>query len=391
MNIRYNLVSLHKDTSPLRVVITHKGKAYRKSVGISVSTKDWKDSKQKCNNRVIDERLKRLRLSIETELDEQSSAKDIEDLISRIEDGSLKERENKVSEPLRLRPHFMDFFQDWADKETSSKRQKTSTYNIIDRLMGRKDWDDLGDPYYFRLMGKMEDEGFSTNYQGAIIKKLKTVIHLGCGLGYADINTRRWKTPTEDAFAIVLSADDMEKLWNAELKLSAERKVRDLAWLGYLTASRFSDYSRLTEKNIHGDVLSFYQVKTGGEIMLPCSPRIREILARNGGCAPQMTDVVFNRVIKDVCLEVGITDIVQVPNSKRVIEGWSKDEDIQKWQLVSSHTLRRSALTHLYTSGVPAPLCMKISGHKTLKDFMRYIKMDANDALKMMTNLDFFK
>ena len=50
----------------------------------------------------------------------------------------------------------------------------------------------------------------------------------------------------------------------------------------------------------------------------------------------------------------------------------------QKWEMVSSHTSRRSAVTSLYNTGLlDAKDIMSISGHTTLKNFETYIRRGA--------------
>jgi integrase len=49
----------------------------------------------------------------------------------------------------------------------------------------------------------------------------------------------------------------------------------------------------------------------------------------------------------------------------------------QRWEMVSSHTSRRSAVTSLYDSGLyDVRDMMSISGHTTQKNFEQYIKRD---------------
>ena len=56
----------------------------------------------------------------------------------------------------------------------------------------------------------------------------------------------------------------------------------------------------------------------------------------------------------------------------------------EKWQLVSSHTARRSFATNLLKSGYSALGVMKITGHKTEQAFMKYIKLESEDYAKML-------
>ena len=51
-----------------------------------------------------------------------------------------------------------------------------------------------------------------------------------------------------------------------------------------------------------------------------------------------------------------------------------------KYAWITSHTCRRSFCTNEFLAGTPVELIMKISGHKSLKDFYRYIKIAPEQA-----------
>ena len=47
---------------------------------------------------------------------------------------------------------------------------------------------------------------------------------------------------------------------------------------------------------------------------------------------------------------------------------------------MSSHTCRRSFATNMYLRGIDVFLIMKMTGHKTEKQFYEYIKIDAKES-----------
>jgi hypothetical protein len=58
-----------------------------------------------------------------------------------------------------------------------------------------------------------------------------------------------------------------------------------------------------------------------------------------------------------------------------------------KWEMVMTHTARRSFCTNMYLKGIPVPTIMAISGHKTEKNFYKYIKADGMEHAKMMKRM----
>ena len=51
-----------------------------------------------------------------------------------------------------------------------------------------------------------------------------------------------------------------------------------------------------------------------------------------------------------------------------------------KYEWVTSHTCRRSFCTNEFLAGTPVDLTMKISGHKSLRNFYRYIRITPEEA-----------
>ena len=61
-----------------------------------------------------------------------------------------------------------------------------------------------------------------------------------------------------------------------------------------------------------------------------------------------------------------------------------KEESFLKWELLSTHCARRSFATNLFKQGFPAISIMKITGHKSEKTFMRYIKVTEDEIANML-------
>jgi integrase len=77
-----------------------------------------------------------------------------------------------------------------------------------------------------------------------------------------------------------------------------------------------------------------------------------------------------------VCRLAGITDKVEVTYTKG---GKEHKETREKWELVSTHTARRTGATLLIKAGAPIAWVMRVTGHKSEKTFMRYIRLSAEE------------
>jgi len=166
-----------------------------------------------------------------------------------------------------------------------------------------------------------------------------------------------------------------------------EKKARDLFIIGVYSVARWEDYSRLTMDNISNGMLNYEQLKTGRTVILPASPRLVEALERNGGRAPSLSQQKFNEAIKRCCRKIGMTSKVHISRSKgsrRV------SESVERCELTSSHTARRTGATRLYLSGVPIKRCMLLSGHTTESNFLRYVRVTKEENARMLKDVSFF-
>lgn len=287
-------------------------------------------------------------------------------------------------------PSFWSFFREWSERDDKSIRQRRLAYRNISRLMGTaENWNDIDSSYHYRLVRKMNEAKFALNYKWRTVQQLRTVMNEGLKLKYHhNDDFKYWKNPRETPDAIYLSWQEVERLWNLDLKNPALCKARDLFVLGVYTAARFSDYSRLDLDMIHDGIIHFMQRKTAESVYIPAAPRVIEILRRNGGHAPSLSQQTFNELIKKVCMEAEITDIVEITRT----EGDRRiSERKKKYQLVSSHTARRTGATLLYQSGIPAGQCMMLTGHQKESTFYKYIKTTKEENARKLKDAEFFQ
>ena len=363
--------------------VTHNGKQYRKATGLIIKDKSlWnsgaKSLRAKCKDYRIIDRLIAIHLRLTEREVTVRTEEDVQEAIEYALAGQAVRHDEKPAPG----PTFWEYFDEWGNRPSSSKRQRGLAVRTIARLMGRNEsWDEIDSAYWFRLQMRMEEEGFSVNYRWNIGTRLKTAMHEGYKLKYhQNQDFREFRSKKESTDAIALTKDEIELLWNYEPRNELYGKVRDLALIGYYSAARFSDYSRLSMENIHGGKLQFVQKKTGDKVLIPASPRLVLLLERNGGSAPEVNQVVFNRYIKTIAKDAGITGMVAV-----------RGELIPRYEMVQSHTFRRSALTTLYLSGVPIRDCMFVSGHKSVSAFERYLKVSMGEAADRLSSVGFFK
>lgn len=153
--------------------------------------------------------------------------------------------------------------------------------------------------------------------------------------------------------------------------------IRDYFVIGCKTGLRFSDYSKINNARIDNGFIYLSQKKTQGRVTIPVHPLVSQIIAKYpGGKLPKCpSNQVFNRYLK----EIGkMLPSLNADFEKTITRSRVPDPHVyKKWQLLQTHTARRSFATNEYMAGTPTITIMAITGHKTDKSFRSYIKADS--------------
>lgn len=222
---------------------------------------------------------------------------------------------------------------------------------------------------------------YSINTTGDLIKNVKKFLNVANEFKY-DVHPD-YKLPSfivlkEDSVSIALNEKEIQDIFDFDFSENKKlENCRDMAIIGLWTGLRVSDFLSLPEINTIDDFITVQPKKTkkstGIKVVIPLHHHIKEVIEKRG--MPRMiSDVKFNKYIKEVCSEVGLTHKVKGslmnPNTKRKEVGL-----FPKYKLVSSHTCRRSFATNLYKMNFPTLSIMNITGHTTEKSFLTYIKV----------------
>jgi integrase len=194
----------------------------------------------------------------------------------------------------------------------------------------------------------------------------------------------------EDIFSVYLSLNEITRIYYFLGLTKKQEKIRDLFVVGCLTALRYSDYSTLTKQNFNNDFIIKITKKTNKKVIIPIHDYVREIYKKyNGEITLELSLQHFNRYIKMITKRIGLNDQITFSYTKG---GEIKTETKEKWELISSHTARRSAATNMYLTGRFKTFeIMKITGHTTEKSFFRYIKITEEDISNHLSTDYFFK
>lgn len=221
---------------------------------------------------------------------------------------------------------------------------------------------------------------------GAIHVIVKYAQNKGYAVNYA---FAEYTIHNEDSASVYLTVDEIDII--NQLKLSDSLSiVRDRFLLGCCTGLRYSDYSIVNESNIIKNTIQIRTRKTGEKVIIPIHSLIFDILERNAGKLPKIhcSQQYFNATVKLICKKAGI-------NSPILIERTEGNKIIKitknKYQLVASHTARRSFATNMYLAGIATAKIMMLTGHKTESSFFKYIRIAKQENANELSNHPFFK
>ena len=284
---------------------------------------------------------------------------------------------------------FLPYFQKWAREENTKhkyNRYKTYTYNVLAEYADGKNptFDDIDYAFCESFIEWMSDtKGFCANTRGSHIKFLKAAMNEAYkNKLHQNEDFRTFRKEVAQVDTVYLTNEEVTKI--AELPLCGTHAVaRDVFVVGCHTGMRFSDYSRLSMEHISDGVIHFITQKTTAPVDIPAHPRVLKILEKYNGRMPDIAPQKLNTLIKDVCKEAGIRDIVMVR------KGGTQTKH-EKWELVSSHTARRTGLTNMYKAGIPTYRCMMISGHKTEHVFLTYLRITQEENAEFLKSNPFF-
>ena len=232
----------------------------------------------------------------------------------------------------------------------------------------------------------------STNYIGKHIKVIKTVMADATAMGFNSnlaYKNRAFTTLTEDVDTIYLAEWELDQLAAIDFSENPGREaVRDLFLVGCYTGLRFSDLSTLRPEQITGDMITITQIKTSKPVVITVHDTVKAVMAKYSG---QLPAAISNQKTNDHLKEIGKHKDAKALKSMVSVSGTKGGErvtrTVEKYNLVSTHTARRSFATNEYLAGTPTLTIMAITGHKTEKAFLKYIRVTPDQHAKILQDI----
>ena len=254
------------------------------------------------------------------------------------------------------------------------------------KSMKKKDFEfsEIDQKFYDKFVDFLQKKSYAQNNIGKHIKMLKVILNEATRQGYN--NERHYNdfhVFMEEVDNVYLNESELQQLMDTDFSESPHLdRVRDWFLLLSWTGSRFSDLDKVAKSDIKDGFISFRQQKTGTKVVIPVHPYILDIFKKYDFNLPDViSNQRFNEYIKEACKIAGITS---TETKTRTIGGKVVTIPFEKWEHVTSHTGRRNFATNQYKRGLPTLAIMSITGHKSEKSFLKYIKVKQDEHAEMM-------
>ena len=434
MNISFNLKEPKKAESLILLFCRWNGNLFKLSTRHRIECKTWNKNKQKCSiskskysdesnyisektNKFLAELLDAIQGYVlsdnfNEEMTASSSVRDsIESLIE-----SLVEEEHQNLKKLQQNP--IEFFKEYVERKRVdthtgryiAERTKIHQRTVIHRLESFLSDTNLPNDFS-TFTSKRFDAQFTEwcysvkNYKQntvyATYGVLKPLLNAAKEEGFTIAETyKTLKGKCNDVDAVYLNEGEISRIYHLDIPKFIEEgeidakstieETRDLFIIGCWTGLRRSDLSRLDKASfdITNRTITITAEKTKRQVILPMHPFVLELWHKYNGKFPSLRDKHRANIhIRECARHAKIDDEVRIVENRG---GSVSTLAFKKYQLIGMHTARRSFATNMYKRRFPTIAIMKLTGHTTESNFLKYIKVTPEENAAMMAD-EFFK
>lgn len=402
-----------KKESLIFLYFSYSGNRFKYSTGYKSCFENWDFDKQKIkegkssivNSREVNEYLSNIDTAIKKEYSRLIAEQIMitNDILKVFLDDFLnKNIVVEKSKPL----FFFDFAEKFLEEKTKdisiiTKRSYKQTILKIKNFglynSEKIDFNSFDKKFVINFINYLEELDFALNTISKHLKNLKTFLREASRknlISNTNFNILDFSVKPEETTAIYLTNDELTKMLNKDLSKNSELELaRDVFLIGCYTGQRVSDYNGLTKESIRTingvDYFKIKQKKTKATVQCPITKEIREIMdKRHEGMPPKkILEQHLNKHIKDVGLLLKFEEKIECRINKG---GEEIMEYVPKYKLIHSHTARRSFCTNMYKKEMPIFDIMHFSGHKTEREFYKYIRIEGEERASHIVGKGFF-
>lgn len=235
----------------------------------------------------------------------------------------------------------------------------------------------------------MAEEGIKNTSAGQTIQLVKGFMNWALSNElHNNLKFKKFSVKNTHKDIIFLEQEELQKIKDLDLtgnKLYSD--VRDLFLFGCQTGQRYSDISNIKWEDIKGDVWHLTTKKTKEIIKINLGSEAYNLLMKHSGEKTPLPRIKIQNVvnlIKKICklaqIDSKVTTISFV-GSQRI------EETKFKYELIGTHTARRTFVTFSLMQGMKPETIMKITGHSDYKMLAKYLKITDKEAAKEMKRI----
>lgn len=253
-------------------------------------------------------------------------------------------------------------------------------------------------PYWGEMfMIFLSQQQVSKNTIGRHIFRVKAVLNRAYKAGLTLRTGYGITVHSETAFTVFNTLEELKMLQNLDLRvIEGMARVRDVYIMNCFLGFRWSDLRRFIAepKKFIRQYDGVYYIdldshKTGNKCIIPIGEQVSYILKRRKfNFGKPFSAQYYNYTIKQLAKTAGIDSLYEF---ERTYGGEKKKIEKEKWELMSSHTARRTFVSLCVLSDLNQQSIMKMTGHTSESSFQSYVRVSQlQNAVKLSTH-DFFK
>lgn len=387
----------------LRVFITYNKKKFSYSLGFSVDKSKWDMAMQRCKRNTthgknstpaikINAEIQRCEESIQSIANSYKIPPTFEDFKAAL-DKEFKRVKKTDDEPdfFSLYDRYINeqsILCDWGYSVVRKHRQLLSEWKMFDKYMSIAKINP-------ETLDKFVSFQIKLNHQNETIKKKISMSKwffrwLISKSLLTDVSFTAHKVHLKRANknVVFLTWDELMVVYNHQFELPYLEMTRDVFCFCCFTSLRYSDVFALRKTDIYNDAIHIVTQKTNDKLTIELNDYSRAILEKYADsntdkALPVVSNQKMNVYVKEVCRECGIneklTDIYYIGGKKY-------EETKEKWQMVGTHSGRRTFICNALMLGIAPNIVMKWTGHSDYKSMQPYIDI-ADKAKKKAMNL----
>lgn len=303
---------------------------------------------------------------------------------------------------------FLDFVDEYiknsVDLQEQSRKQQASAKNVIERysksINKKLRFEDITIDFrndfvkYLKTAKHEKGDYYKPNTIARIFKNVKTWMRVAYDKGLThnnDFKKKAFGVQKEDADTVYLKEEEITQMYNTDLStLPRLERVRDVFVIMCYMGIRYSDYLLLRKENIlPSNLIQITTKKTKTPVKIPMHYRVKEIMEKyDGNFPPAPSNQKFNEYMSEVVIKSGLEREVVITETRGTM---TSNKTIKLSTLVTAHTARRSCATNMFLAGVSTLSIMKITGHKSEKVFMKYIRVTQEENALKLKDHSFYK